>query len=154
MPLVRDPDLHAIRRSVEAVGRFSDGLLRVGPFSIGADGLMAWIPVAGEFYSAAAAAFLLIQALRARVPLPTLLAAAALMGGRTVITAIPVAGPLAADMLTMHKWSARLIVRAIDRRLADGAWRVQDTPVRAAPARPASRWTRRWSRRAPAVMAA
>jgi len=149
MPLVRDPDLHAIRRSVEVVGKFSDGLLRVGPFSIGADGLMAWIPVAGEFYSAAAAAFLLIQAVRARVPLPTLLAAAALMGGRTVITAIPVAGPLAADMLTMHKWSAKLIVHAIDRRLAGGAVQVFD-----APARPAPRWPRRWSGRTPPVMAA
>jgi hypothetical protein len=146
MPLLRDPDLLAIRRSVEAVGKFSDGLLRVGPFSIGADGLMAWIPVAGEIYSAAAAAFLLIQAVRARVPLPTLLAAGVLMGGRTVITAIPVAGPLAADMLTMHRWSAKLIIRAIDRRLAAGAGAMDDAPVR-----PAPRWARRWSGRAPVV---
>ena len=43
---------------------------------------------------------------------------AALMVSRTVITAIPLAGPLASDLLTMHKWSARLIVAAIDRKLA------------------------------------
>jgi hypothetical protein len=146
MSVLRNPDLLAIRRSVEAVGKFSDGLLRVGPFSIGADGLMAWIPVVGEIYSAAAAGFLLIQAIRARVPLSTLLAAGVLMGGRTVITAIPVAGPLAADMLTMHKWSAKLIIRAIDKRLAAGAAGVDEAHVRAAP-----RWARRWSGRPPVV---
>ncbi len=72
----------------------------------------------GEIYSAAAAAFLLTQGARARVPLSTLALAAGLMGARTVITAIPLAGPAVSDLLTMHKWSAQLIVAAIDRRLA------------------------------------
>jgi hypothetical protein len=49
--------------------------------------------------------------------------AAALMGGRTLITAVPIGGPLAADALALHGLSARMIVRAIDQRLAraDGA---------------------------------
>jgi hypothetical protein len=113
----REPDLNAIRRGVDAVGRLSDGLLRIGPWGLGVDGLLSWIPGVGEAYSALAAAYLLVQGARARVPVGTLAAAAALMGGRTLVTAIPLVGPLAADALTLHRWSARLIVRAIDRRI-------------------------------------
>ncbi len=116
-----EPDLQAIRASVELVGRLSDGLLRLGPLNLGLDAVFSWIPGLGEIYSAAAAAFLIVQGVRARVPVSTLVLAAGLMGGRTLITAIPVAGAAAADLLTAHRWSARLIVAAIDRRMAAGS---------------------------------
>jgi hypothetical protein len=112
-------ELIAIRRSVELVGRFSDGLLRIGPFRLGAEAALSWIPGVGEIYGAAAAAFLLAQGLRARVPIHVLAACAALMFGRTLIIAAPVAGPLAADALALHGLSARLIMKAIDRRIAE-----------------------------------
>jgi Domain of unknown function (DUF4112) len=115
-----EPDLTAIRRSVEAVGKLSDGLLRLGPLRLGVDGLLSWIPGVGEIYSGAAAVFLLVQGIRARVPLGTLVLAGALMGGRTLITVVPLAGPAAADLLALHGLSSRLIVRAIDRRIAAG----------------------------------
>lgn len=111
-------DLIAIRRSVELIGRLSDGLLRVGPFRLGAEAALAWIPGIGEVYGSAAAIFLLVQGLRAGAPLRILVACAALMFGRTLIAAAPVVGPLAADALALHGLSARLIVRAIDTRLA------------------------------------
>ena len=78
------------------------------------------------------------------MPAPTLFLAAALMGGRTVITAIPLAGPVVADIFTMHKWSARLIVAAIDKRVAaeamSGSASASKSP---APVRPALWRTRR-----------
>lgn len=114
------PDLEAIRRSVLKVGTLSDSLLRLGPFSIGLDGVLDWIPGVGEIYSVAAGGFLLVQGARAKVPIGTLLVAGGLMGARAAITAIPLAGPLAADLLTMHKWSARLIAAAIQRRIDAG----------------------------------
>ncbi len=125
-----DVDLADIRRRVELIGRLSDGLVTIGPFGIGLDGVLNWIPGLGEIYSAGAAAYLLAQGYRAGVPAPTLLLAAALMGGRTVITAIPLAGPVVADIFTMHKWSARLIVAAIDKRLAAQA---EGRPAAASP---------------------
>jgi hypothetical protein len=127
-------DLISIRRSVELVGRFSDGLLRVGPFRLGAEAALSWIPVVGETYGAAAAVFLIAQGLRAGVPVTVLATCAALMFGRTLISAIPLAGPLAADALALHGLSARLILKAIDARLADMA----------APVRPTRSWT--WRR--------
>jgi hypothetical protein len=54
------------------------------------------------------------------------------MGGRTVISAVPLAGPAAADLFTAHRWSARLVVQAIDQMLPQE----QRTP------RPAPLWRR------------
>ncbi|MHB8530806.1 MAG: DUF4112 domain-containing protein [Caulobacteraceae bacterium] len=126
----REPDLEAIRRSVERLGILSDGLVRLGPFGLGLDGILDWIPGAGEIYSVAAGAFLLVQGARARVPIQTLLLAAGLMGARTLVTAIPLAGPPIADLLLAHRWSARLIARAIQRRI-DGErdWRPGVAPA-------------------------
>lgn len=112
-----DAELDAIRASVAWVGGLSDSLVRIGPFSLGLDGILAWVPGVGELYSTGAAAFLLIQGLRARAPLPVLGACAVLMATRTAVDAVPLAGAVAADLFTAHKWSARMIVRAIDRKL-------------------------------------
>lgn len=126
-------ELRKIRDSVDRVGRLSDSLFRFGPFSIGVDGILSWIPAVGEIYSAGAAAFILYQGVRARVPIGTLVVCGALMGGRTLISALPFAGPAAADVFTAHKWSARLVVRAIDRSL-----QCAQTDMRPAPG--AGRW--------------
>jgi hypothetical protein len=133
-------ELQAIRRQVELIGRLSDGLVRVGPLRLGIDGVLAWLPGVGELYSAGAGAYIIAQGVRARVPVSTLASCAALMLGRTTITAIPLAGPLAADLLTAHRWSARLMLKAIDARLA----------ALGAPVRPARRgFGRLWSGRRP-----
>ena len=116
-------ELLTIRASVDRMGRLSDNIFRLGPLSIGLDGVLSWIPAVGELYSAGAAVFLIGQGLRARVDPGTLVVCGALMAGRTVITAVPIAGPLVSDVLTMHKWSAKLIVAAIDRKLANAASR-------------------------------
>ncbi len=115
------PDLERIRRSVEMVGRLSDGLIRIGPWGIGIDGVLSWIPIVGEVYSAAAGGFILIQGARARVPLRVLLGAAGLLASRMAFDAVPLAGPLAADLFIAHKWSARMVVKAIEKKMAAGA---------------------------------
>ena len=110
-------ELTKIRDGVALVGRLSDSLVRFGPFRLGLDGVLSWVPGVGEIYSTAAAAFLLVQGARARVPVATLLTCAGLMALRTTVSAIPLAGPAAADLFLAHRWSARLILRAIDRKL-------------------------------------
>jgi len=111
------PDLVSIRNSVQAVGRLSDSLVRFGPFRLGIDGVLSWVPVIGELYSTAAAGFIIIQGIRARVPAHILVACAAMMGSRTVVSAVPLAGPLAADFFLAHRLSAKMVARAIDRML-------------------------------------
>jgi len=115
----RSPEqLASIRDSVAFVGRLSDSLVRVGPLSLGVDGVLSWIPGLGELYSTAAAAFILVQGLRAGVSAHVLLVCAGLMASRTMVSAIPLAGPAAADLFTAHRWSAKLVVRAIDAKLS------------------------------------
>ncbi len=112
-----DDQLVKIRDSVALVGRLSDGLLKFGPLSLGIDGVLSWVPGLGEAYSVAAGAFILVQGVRAGVPAGTLVLAGGLMLSRTAVSAIPLAGPLTADLFTAHRWSARLVVSAIDRKL-------------------------------------
>jgi Domain of unknown function (DUF4112) len=122
--MIRDPrpelspvELLRIRDSVSLVGRLSDSLVRFGPFRLGLDGVLSWIPGVGELYSTAAAVFIIVQGLRARVPLHVLALCAAMMGSRTVVSAIPLAGPAVADIFLAHRISARLVIKAIDARL-------------------------------------
>jgi hypothetical protein len=110
-------ELRSIRDSVSLVGRLSDSIVRVGPFSLGVDGVLAWIPAVGELYSAAAGVFILVQGARAGAPVSVLAQAALLLGARTLGDAVPFAGPLFADMFTAHRWAADMIVAAIDKRL-------------------------------------
>ena len=125
----QSPDeLRAIRDSVALVGRLSDSLVRIGPFSLGLDGVLSWAPVLGDLYSAAAGAFIVVQGARAGVDPLILAGAALLVASRTAIGAVPLAGSAIADVYTAHKWAAGLVVRAIDRRLGEP------------PARNAGRW--------------
>jgi hypothetical protein len=110
-------ELARIRDSVAIVGRLSDSLVRFGPFRLGMDGALSWIPGLGEAYSTIAGGFIIVQGLRAGVPLHLLAFCALLMASRTTVSAIPLAGPMAADLFTAHRWSAKLVVRAIDAKL-------------------------------------
>jgi hypothetical protein len=112
-----DSDLRSIRSSVSLVGRLSDNIVRIGPFSLGIDGVLSWIPAVGEIYSIGAGAFILVQGVRAGVPASVLARAAFILGLRTFGDAVPFAGPLFADVFTAHKWAANMVVRAIDQRL-------------------------------------
>jgi Domain of unknown function (DUF4112) len=126
-----DAELRSIRDSVARVGRLSDGLVQVGPFSLGLDGILSWAPGLGDLYSTVAGGFIVVQGARAGVPGPILGGAALLLGCRTLIGAVPVAGAAFADVFTAHKWAAAMIVRSIDERLG-----VPSAAV--APRRPAS----------------
>jgi len=110
-------ELQATRDSVQWVGRMSDNIVRLGPFSLGIDGLLSWIPGVGEIYSTVAGAFIVVQGARAGVPVSVLLTAAALLACRTLISGVPVAGAAFADVFTAHRWAAGMIVRDIDRQL-------------------------------------
>ncbi|MGZ6049743.1 MAG: DUF4112 domain-containing protein [Phenylobacterium sp.] len=112
-----DVELRAIRDSVALVGRLSDSLVRIGPFSLGIDGVLSWVPGVGDLYSTVAGGFIVVQGARAGAPIPVLGTAALLIGCRTLVGAVPVAGSAFADVFTAHKWAAAMIVRSINERL-------------------------------------
>jgi len=116
-------DLHNIRQSVERIGNVSDNVIHFGPVRLGLEAVLEFVPFVGEIYSAGAGALLLIEGLRARVPLTTLISVVTLITMRTFIgafDAIPlvgVAGDVIAGVFRAHKISADMIIRAMDNTL-------------------------------------
>ncbi len=110
------------RRAIERIGKLSDNIVGVGPFGIGIDGILAWVPGLGDIYSIAAGGMLLLMGLRARAPIGVLLQVAMLVGLRSLIgaAAIPLLGPLypisgaVVDLFRGHKMSADLLSKTID----------------------------------------
>ena len=111
------------RRAIARIGKLSDNIVGIGPFGIGIDGMLAWIPGLGDAYSLGAGGLLLILGLRVRAPARSLIQVAALVGLRSIVggAAIPFLGPIyaaagaAVDLFRGHKMSADLLIKAIDR---------------------------------------
>lgn len=112
-------DIDGIRAAVRRTRQLSDRIVGIGPFSLGLDGLLAWIPGAGVLYSVAAGGILLTHAARARVS-PTVLARmAALIAADSLTDVIPIPfAPAIADMVfTGHKWAADALTKEMERTL-------------------------------------
>jgi hypothetical protein len=112
-------DLGRIRSSVERTRRLSDKIIGIGPFNLGLDGVLAWIPGAGALYSVAAGGLLLLQAGRARSSPQLIARMAALIVTDSLTDVIPIPfAPAVADMVfTGHKWAADALLKEMDRTL-------------------------------------
>ena len=56
---------HLAWRRADRIRRLSDRVIGVGPWGLGLDGVLAWVPVAGTVYSVGAAGLLLYEAAKA-----------------------------------------------------------------------------------------
>ncbi len=81
-------DIEKIWTNVESVKKLSDRVIGIGPFGVGMDGLLTWIPVVGSAYTIGAAGWLMIQAVRARAAPGTLVRMAGYLGLDSVTTAV------------------------------------------------------------------
>jgi hypothetical protein len=110
-------EISRVRSGVARISRLSDNIIGFGPFGIGLDGVLAWIPGIGDIYSVAAGGLLLLLGVRARAPIATLLGAAALIAFRSAVDVIPIVGPAVVDLFRGHKMAADMLLKAIDRTL-------------------------------------
>ena len=81
-------DIEKIWSNVEGVKKLSDRAVGIGPFGIGLDGLLTWIPVVGTAYSLGAAGWLLVQAARVKASPVTVARMVAYLGLDSVTTAV------------------------------------------------------------------
>jgi hypothetical protein len=107
---------HVAWRRVDRIRRLSDGLVRIGPFGLGLDGALAWVPAAGTLYSVGAAALLINEAVQAGASRATILRMAAYLGLDSVSSTIPLVGWAADTFFRAHALSARALQRDIERR--------------------------------------
>ena len=112
-------DVHNIRTAVERAKRISDRLIGVGPLGVGLDGVLSFIPVVGLVYSSAAGALLVIDAVRVKASLGTVVNMAALLVANSMLDVIPIpmVSGVTNTLFTGHKWAADLMLKHMDETL-------------------------------------
>jgi hypothetical protein len=90
-----ESDLERARRAwrnAERIKRLSDNLIKIGPWGLGLDGVLAWVPVAGTIYSVGSGALLLYEGVKAKASAWTLTRMAAYMIANSAMSDVPVIG--------------------------------------------------------------
>lgn len=129
MDRVRDRAHRAWRRA-ERIKQLSDRVVGFGPWGLGVDGVLAWVPVAGTAYSLGAAGLLLSEALQAGASRATLLRMAAYLGLDSAASGVPLVGWAIDTLFTGHAFAARALQKDIERRHGRPA---EATPARGDP---------------------
>jgi len=108
--------IRKIHRSVETVKRLSDRAVGIGPFGVGLDGLLAFVPGAGGVYGLGAGAFLVVQALRAEARPWTITKMVALLAVDTAVGSVPIAGDAVDFFFPAHLLAAKALQKDIEDR--------------------------------------
>ncbi|HEY2751679.1 DUF4112 domain-containing protein [Phenylobacterium sp.] len=96
---------HRAWRNAEFIKQLSDNLIKIGPWGIGVDGFLAWVPGAGTIYSVGTGVLLLYEGVRAGASSWTLTRMAAYLSANSVMSDVPVIG-WAMDTLFRGQWMA------------------------------------------------
>lgn len=106
-------DIEKIWSNVEGVKKLSDRVIGIGPFGIGLDGILAWIPVVNQVYTVGAGGWLIFQAVRAKATPATLLKMATFIGLDTATDAVPIAGYAVDTLFPGHLLAAKALQKDI-----------------------------------------
>jgi hypothetical protein len=105
---------HQSWRHAETVKRLSDRLIGIGPFGLGLDGVLAWVPGVGLAYSVGAGAVLLYHAMQAKASPATMARMAAYVAMDAATDAIPVAGWAVDTLFPGHLMAAKALQKDIE----------------------------------------
>lgn len=107
-------DIERIWTQVEGVKKLSDRVVGIGPFGIGLDALVTWVPVAGPLYSAGVGLWLIMQGVRAQASPATLLRMAGYVAADTATDTVPVAGSVVDMLFPGHLMAAKALQKHIE----------------------------------------
>jgi hypothetical protein len=107
---------HQAWRHAETIKRLSDRLIGIGPFGLGLDGVLAWVPGVGPIYSMGAGGLLLFQAMQAGASAATLARMLAYVAMDTATDAVPVAGWAFDTLFPGHLMAAKALQKDIESR--------------------------------------
>lgn len=107
---------HLAWRRADRIRKLSDRVVGVGPWGIGLDGVLAWVPVAGTAYSLGGGGLLLYEAVKAGASKPTLARMAAYLGIDSLSSGVPIVGWAVDTLFTGHAFAARALQKDIERR--------------------------------------
>jgi hypothetical protein len=107
-------DIEKIWSNVEGVKKLSDRAVGFGPFGVGLDGLLTWIPVVGTLYSVGAGGWLLLQAARAKASPGTVLRMTGYLAVDVVTGEVPIAGDVVDFFFPGHLMAAKALQKDIE----------------------------------------
>ena len=115
-------DIEKIWSNVEGVRKLSDRAVGFGPFKIGMDGLLAFVPIVGTAYTVGAGGWLLIQGLQAKASPATLARMIGYLGVDSVLTAGGEFVPFGADLLDVVFQGHALAAGALQKDIESTHW--------------------------------
>lgn len=119
-------DIENIWSNVEGVKKLSDRVIGIGPFGLGLDALLTWVPVVGTVYTVGTGGWLMLQALRAKATPATLARMGAYMAIDTATGTVPIAG----DIVDTFFPGQLMAARALQKHIESTHW-VEDTEANA-----------------------
>ncbi|MCZ8194394.1 MAG: DUF4112 domain-containing protein [Brevundimonas sp.] len=115
MPKKTIADIEKIWSGVEGVKKLSDRVVGIGPFGLGLDGLLTWVPGLGLAYTVGAGGYLVVQAVRAKASPATLARMLAYLVIDGITGEVPVAGDIVDVFFPGHLMAAKALQAEIER---------------------------------------
>jgi len=106
--------IEKIWSNVEGVKKLSDRVIGIGPFGLGLDALLTWVPVVGTAYTVGTGGWLVLQAVRARASPATLARMAAYMAIDTATGTVPIAGDVVDTFFPGQLMAAKALQKDIE----------------------------------------
>lgn len=103
-------------RRAERIKKLSDCVIGIGPFGLGMDGVLSWVPGLNAAYSLGAAALLMHSAFTGGASRATLLKMAAFLAADTAASGVPVAGWAVDTFFPGHLLAARALQKDLEGR--------------------------------------
>ena len=119
-------DIENIWSNVEGVKKLSDRVIGIGPFGMGLDAMLTWVPVVGTAYTVGTGGWLMLKAVRAKATPATLARMGAYMAIDTATGTVPIAG----DIVDTFFPGQLMAARALQKHIESTHW-VEDTEANA-----------------------
>lgn len=107
---------HVAWRNADRIKRMSDRVVRIGPFGLGIDGVLAWVPVAGPAYSIGAGAVLMHEAVQSGASRAVMARMAGYLILDSATSTVPVIGWTIDTLFPGHAMAARALQKDIEAR--------------------------------------
>jgi len=107
-------EIERIWTGVDSVKKLTDRVIGIGPFGLGLDALLTWVPGISPLFSAGVGGYLLIQAMRARASPGTVMRMATYLVADTATDIVPIAGSIVDMIFPGHLMAAKALQKDIE----------------------------------------